>query len=177
MIPCDPVTLNWGSFDPTGAHADTIYRNTMSETAYVFGLCRALGAGCTLSIFEPGGLALAMAHHRNGTLPEGTIVKLEFSAGELVFGLPPTPKALAAYLEMMEGSGLPWMVTLRGGDLNGEFGRHVIAEGGHVRVGLEDFGGPRQPTNAQLVAEIAAIAEGLGRPVADRATARAIIGL
>ncbi len=33
------------------------------------------------------------------------------------FGLPPTRNALLAYLDMLEGTGLPWSVSVWGGDL------------------------------------------------------------
>ena len=33
------------------------------------------------------------------------------------FGLPPTENALAAYLDMLEGTDLPWSVSVWGGDL------------------------------------------------------------
>ncbi|MBE3574323.1 MAG: 3-keto-5-aminohexanoate cleavage protein [Firmicutes bacterium] len=60
-------------------------------------------------------------------------------------------------------------------------GAMAIAMGGHVRVGLEDnvyyHRGVLAESNAQLVARMARIAAELGRPVADPATARQILGL
>ena len=38
-------------------------------------------------------------------------------ASGVTFGLPPTVRALEAYLEMLEGSGLPWSVAVIGGDI------------------------------------------------------------
>jgi 3-keto-5-aminohexanoate cleavage enzyme len=57
----------------------------------------------------------------------------------------------------------------------------AIAMGGHVRVGWEDNpflpNGEIAARNAQLVEEVVAIADGLGRPVASPPRAREIIGL
>jgi uncharacterized protein (DUF849 family) len=79
---------------------------------------------------------------------------------------------------MMQGSDLPWSVAVLGGDVASvDLARSAIEQGGHVRVGLEDFGGERTPTNAELVAEVAAIAAQCGRPVATADEAAEILGL
>ena len=49
--------------------------------------------------------------------------------------------------------------------------------GGHVRVGLEDFGGERTPTNVALVEEVVALAKAAGRKIATPAEAARILGL
>ena len=75
-----------------------------------------LGAAPSISVFEPGFLRTTLALHRAGRVPAGAIVKLYFG-GELEFGLPPTAAGLAAYLELLEPSGLPWSVAVLGGDV------------------------------------------------------------
>jgi uncharacterized protein (DUF849 family) len=94
------------------------------------------------------------------------------------FGLPPTEKALAAYLEMLEGSSLAWAVSVSGGDVVGcgmaDLG---LARGGHIHLGLEFYGGDRSPTNVELVTEAVARCEAHGRPVATPDEAAAILGL
>lgn len=169
MAPIDPGTMNWGERDANGAPKPgaPIYQNTLDDVAYVLAFCRQHDLICTLSIFEPGFLQLILAHQKAGSLPNGIVVKLEFSAGPLIFGLPASAHSLDAYLAMLDGSGIPWMVNLRQGDLMDGFGRIAIARGGHVRVGIEDYGGPRTPTNEELVAEIAALGRELGRPPAS----------
>ena len=79
---------------------------------------------------------------------------------------------------MMEGCDLPWAVTVMGGDVT-ETGltRLAIEKGGHVRVGLEDFAGQRQPSNAELVAEVVAIAREIGRPIATTAQTAELLAL
>src|SRR5439155_686329 len=119
--------------------------------------------------------------------PRGAMVRFYFGgdhnpmdgvAGGLSFGLPPTRKALDAYLEMLEGSGLPWAVAVMGGDAaQTGIAQLAIERGGHVRIGLEDHAGPRQPTNRELVEEVVALAKAIGRPIADCATTKAILDL
>ena len=53
----------------------------------------------------------------------------------------------------------------------------AIEKGGHVRVGLEDYAGPRTPSNPELVAEVVALARAAGRPVADSAAVARLLDL
>jgi uncharacterized protein (DUF849 family) len=100
------------------------------------------------------------------------------AASGVTFGLPPTATALAAYLEMLDGCGLPWAVAVIGGDVVASgLARLALERGGHVRVGLEDYAGPRRPSNVELVAEVTALARSVGRPVAAPADAARILGL
>lgn len=103
---------------------------------------------------------------------------LDGKRSDITFGLPPTQKALDAYLELLEGSALPWAVAAIG-DCVVETGlaKLAIARGGHVRVGLEDFGGERKPDNLELIAEVVALAEAAGRPLATPIEAAQILGL
>ena len=178
MAAIDPGTMNWGTFFTVGCdNEDTIYQNTFGDVRYAFDFCRRRNVGCTMSIFEPGFLQIVLAHLRNGTLPRGSVVKLEFSGGHLVFGLPPNRQGLEAYLSMLEGTGIPWLVNYRDGDLNDGFGRLVLERGGHVRVGIEDYGGRGQPRNEDLVAEIIEIGRGVGRRPATQEEAVKLLGL
>ncbi|HZP29580.1 MAG TPA: 3-keto-5-aminohexanoate cleavage protein, partial [Acidimicrobiia bacterium] len=124
--------------------------------------------------------------HRAGRLPAGAMLKLYFGGPGgyfargtgVSFGLPPTLKALDAYLEMLDGSGLPWSVSVLGGDvLRTPVARAALDAGGHLKVGLEDQAGERRPSNEELVAEAVALARDVGRPAASPAEAAAILGL
>ena len=53
----------------------------------------------------------------------------------------------------------------------------AMSMGGNVRTGLEDYAGPRQPSNPELVQEIVALARVVGRPVATPEQAARVIGL
>jgi uncharacterized protein (DUF849 family) len=95
------------------------------------------------------------------------------------FGLPPTANALAAYLDMLEGSGLPWSVSAWGGDLlQTPVARLALEQGGHLHIGLEEHFDPdRQPTNVGLIDEAVALCAQVGRPVADCAAAAQLLGV
>ena len=173
----DPGTMNWGSFSADGENEETIYQNTFGDVRWAFRFCTERRLGCTMSIFEPGFLQIVLQHQRQGTLPRGSVVKLEFSGGHLVFGLPANAQGLDAYLSMLGGTGIPWIVNYRDGDFSDGFGRLVLERGGHVRVGIEDYGGPGQPRNEELVAEIVELARSIGRRAARPKEAVEILGL
>jgi len=185
----DPGTLNLGGIDSDGLPGgfDFVYTNTFADVRHEAALCERYGLGPSISIFEPGFLRCALAYHRAGKLPAGSFVKFYFGgttdyvsggSGGVGFGLPPTPTALAAYLEMLGDCGLPWAVAVIGGDVVGSgLARLAIEKGGHVRVGLEDFAGPRTPTNRELVEEVVTLARQLGRDVATCGEAASILGL
>jgi uncharacterized protein (DUF849 family) len=78
---------------------------------------------------------------------------------------------------MLGASGLPWMVGVLGGDVAATLAPLAIAGGGHVRVGLEDYDGPRRPRNEELVEEVVAMARRAGRPIATADETAAILGL
>ena len=112
--------------------------------------------------------------HARGRLPPAKI-QLYFGGPTLPFGLPPTPASLEAYIDMLAGSDLPWMVGVLGGDVTSTLAELAIRRGGHVRVGLEDYAGPRRPRNEELVAEIVALAGKLGREVATASEAARLL--
>jgi len=185
----DPGSVNLGGADADGlpAPVDIVYVNTYRDIHHQVALCARHRLGPSVSIFEPGFLRTALAFHRAGRLPPGALIKLYFGGetgylgGDAVgvsFGLPPTRPSLEAYLAMLEGSGLPWSVAVLGGDvLASGLARLALERGGHLRVGLEDYAGPRQPTNEELVREAVALARAVGRPVATCAEAAQVLGL
>jgi uncharacterized protein (DUF849 family) len=162
-----------------------VYANSASDIEHQVALCARYGLGPSLAIFEPGFLRAALALHAAGRLPRGALVKLYFGGehdyfGQSgpTFGLPPTATSLEAYLAMLDGSGLPWSVAVLGGDLVASgLARLALARGGHLHVGLEDYAGPRTPTNVELVREAARAAAEVGRPVATCAEAAVVLGM
>jgi uncharacterized protein (DUF849 family) len=140
------------------------------------------------AIFEPGFLRNVFSYWRLGRLTPGSFVKFYFGGDNgymargrgVTFGLPPTEKALDAYLEMMEieGCTLPWFSAVVGGDLyRTPVARRTVELGGHLRVGLEDHFGDRQPSNLELVREAVALCDQCGRPVASPVEASRVLGI
>jgi 3-keto-5-aminohexanoate cleavage enzyme len=165
MVPVDPGTMNFGHVSRDGVPpvSDRVYQTTFADVDWAFRHCREQDLSCTISVFEPGFVRLVEAHRRAGTLPLNSLVKLEFCTGDLLFGLTPDLLGLQAWFSLFDSNELPWMVTLRNGNVNDSLAELAISHGGHVRVGLEDYAGPGRPTNRELVAGAATIARRYGR--------------
>jgi hypothetical protein len=113
----DPGSVNLGSAGEDGLPGgfDVVYSHSYGDVRYVVAQLDELRIGPSVSIFEPGFLRTALVYHRRGKLPRGALIKLYFGgdasylgdtgASGVTFGLPPTVRALEAYLEMLDGSG------------------------------------------------------------------------
>lgn len=169
---------------PTG---DWVYRNSFADAHHMFELCERHRLGPSLAVFDPSWLRAILAWHRAGRLPAGSMVKLYFGGpdgylGGATFGLPPTETALAAYLELLDGTGLPWSVSVFGGDLlSSPLADAALARGGHLHLGLECHAGEgeavERPTNEALVRAAVTRAEAADRRVASPDEAAALLGL
>ena len=179
----DPGSVNLGRADADGVPVGGIvYANSYETIARAFDICREQRLGPSLAIYEPGFLRTALAYWRAGRLPQGAMVKFYFSSEHGLtgapFGLPPTEKALDAYLELLEGTDLPWAVSAVGGDVTAsDIAALALERGGHLHLGLEFYGGDRTPTNLELVTEAVRLCEKFGRPVATPDEAAAILRL
>jgi uncharacterized protein (DUF849 family) len=183
----DPGSTNLGGPDADGLPQGIVYANSYADIRYGFELCARLALAPSLAIYEPGFLQTVLAYHRAGRLPRGAMVKLYFGGPcgvfaakpGVTFGLPPTRHALLAYLDMLEGTGLPWSVSVWGGDLmETPVAQLAVELGGHLHVGIEEFFSPeRTPTNEELVREAAQLVARVGRPLADGAAAARILNL
>jgi uncharacterized protein (DUF849 family) len=148
-------------------------------------LSKELGVPISLGVFEPGHLRWILAYERCAGFSPGTMIKLYFGGTHMVdqpdmpginFGLPGSPAALDVYLSMMEGSALPWTVSLFGDPvLDSPLARHALERGGHLRVGIEDAAGMSDMTNAEMVTAAAALAASVGRTVAAGPDAAAVL--
>ncbi len=180
MTLVDPGSVNVGLTGAGTVPAEAAagpYQNSYADIEYMFARTAELGAAPSISVFEPGFLRTALAWHRAGRVAPGAIVKLYFG-GALEFGLPPTARALDAYLELLEPSGLPWSVAVLGGDVvECGLAEQAIGRGGHVRVGLEDHAGPGEPSNAELLRAVVAVIERSGRAPATIPETRRILGI
>ena len=175
----DPGSVSLGPLDGDGLPLaiDLVYQNTFADVRYMADACRARGLAAHVSIFEPGFLRVALAYRAAGRFPHRVKLQLYFGGPQVPFGLPPTATSLGAYLAMLEGCDWPWVVGVIGGDVSATLAALAIEHGGHVRVGLEDYAGPRRPRNEELVAEIVDMARRAGRRVATAAEAAALLGL
>src|SRR4051794_35663875 len=187
MAAVDPGSTNLGTPGADGLPEGNVYANSYAEVREAFAMCEEHGWGPQLAIYEPGFLQCVLTYHRAGQLPAGAMVKLYFG-GEwgmwargqgVTFGLPPTRHALLAYLDMLDGTGLPWSVSVWGGDLMATpVARLALERGGHLHVGLEEHFDPAtKPTNVELVEQAVELADDVGRPLATSADAISLLDL
>jgi uncharacterized protein (DUF849 family) len=185
----DPGSLNLMPTDDDGRpmQTDWVYANSPADIAFKFALCERLGLGPGMAIFEPGFLRAALAYHAAGAMPQGAFLRFYFGGErsyrgdgkvDLLFGLPPKKSSLDVYLGMLGDVPMPWSIAVVSGDpFDGEVARHALEQGGHLRVGLEDYAGDRAPSNLQLVEEAVALCAEVGRPVASAAETGKILNL
>jgi len=187
MAAVDPGSTNLGSPGADGLPDGGVYANSYGDIRLAFEFCAEHRLGPQLAIYEPGFLQCVLTYHRAGQLPPGSMVKLYFGgewgmwarARGVTFGLPPTANALLAYLDMLDGTDLPWSVSVWGGDLMATpVARLALERGGHLHVGLEEHFDPdHSPTNVELVEQAVALIELVGRPLATTSDAVRLLGL
>ncbi len=184
----DPGSVNIAADEdefglPTGGAA---YVNTYDDCREMFDLLAKHRIAASIAIYEPGFLLVVLAYLRAKRLPAGSMIKFYFGGEYSPFtgkravthGLPPTPPSLDAMLAMCGDCPLPWAVGAFGGDI----GRssvlpYALERGGHVRLGLEDFGGDRIATNVELIEEVVALAGHVGRVPATPSECAQMLGV
>ena len=150
--------------------------------------CIKYDIGMIWGIYEPGYLRTAQQYIKRGCVTKGSSIDFYFFGdyGSVALGpvntngVPPTVESLYFYLDLMGDCDLPWFISIWGeGNVDTRpFIKRVIELGGHVKTGLELFYDPdRNPTNVELLQEAQEIAREVGRPLASRDEAKAILGL
>jgi uncharacterized protein (DUF849 family) len=124
------------------------------------------------AIYEPGFVRMGATLHWRCSCP-APIYRFMFSS-DYTFGFPPDDFGLTAYLNLLDrvAPGARWMVAGLGVDIRALLPR-AIAEGGHVRVGLEDASFGCERSNFEQVEEAARLIEECGSEVATTAEIRA----
>jgi 3-keto-5-aminohexanoate cleavage enzyme len=176
----DPGAMNFSRFDErTGAiHGDKPFVVTHADAAHFFDICKRFGLLYSVVVREPGHVRTTVAYHRSGMIAGKILFKLNL-ADDMLFGLPPSPAAVDAYMGLVpEDIEHTWMAYTYGPS-HWAMNRHAVTSGAHVRTGLgdhpvEDDGST--PTNEALVRRVVALAEEAGRAVTTPAEAAAILG-
>jgi uncharacterized protein (DUF849 family) len=160
---------------------DLVFRNTPRDIeGILLRLGRERGARFEFECYDVGHLHM-LAHFRNRGLVEPPIF-VQFVMGVLG-GIAADPAHLAHLKETADRLfGADYLFsTLAAGRQQMPMAAISAGMGGHVRVGLEDnlfiARGVLAVSNAEQVARVRTIVEGMGREVATPAEARAMLGL
>jgi 3-keto-5-aminohexanoate cleavage enzyme len=147
----DPGSVN---FTLTATTSDAkpagTYMNPEGHVRHALDFAARHGFHPAFAIYEPGftraGAALARAAG-----VKTPIYRFMFSE-QFAFGFPPRSYALAAHLALLkeEAGAVPWMVAGLGVDIRPLIGE-AVAQGGHIRVGLEDSPLGTRASNLALV--------------------------
>jgi uncharacterized protein (DUF849 family) len=168
----DPGSTNIASYENLRADKPGfVYLNSESEVRHALGLAARYRFHPSYAIYEPGFVRLGATLHWRCSCPS-PIYRFMFST-DYTFSFPPDDFGLTAYLNLLDrvAPGARWMIAGLGVDIQPLIPR-TVAEGGHVRVGLEDASLGCAKSNVELVQEAAALIEACGSKLATAADVR-----
>lgn len=179
IVPVDFGAFVSDPFDGAEARFESSDAVVLNPTGYLDELTAgisSLGVAVLAVVWSPGGIRTALRLRESGSLTSPIYWQLGFTGPRIPGGPPATVRQLEAFLDELP-PGEPWNVHVRDGD-GLAMAAQAILRGGHVAIGLGDDPYERlgRPTNAELVRRVASVAETVGRPVADPAEARRILG-
>ncbi len=169
------VSLDAGSFNI----GNRLYDNSPSYLREMAARMKAADVVPEIEVFDIGHLHLV-----NALVAEGLVRAPAFV--QFVFGLPggmPLDPRLLPYLVERLPSGSEWAISSQAPDVEGYLRMAMLAftQGGHVRAGMEDNvylrPGVLATSNAQMIEQWVDTARIWGRPVADPAQARKLLGM
>ena len=180
MAPLDTGSNNIDMFDWQAGEFvgdGAVYVNTGANLRYMAGRMREWGIRPQLCSWSIPNLRLAGAFLAAGLVPAPAFVTLVLSGERGIMGHPATEAGLRAYLDNMPDEAMEWSVLCGGREIF-DLLPAILREGGHVSAGLGDttYASLGQPTNADVVRAIAAMAREHGREVATPEEARMMLG-
>ena len=167
----DPGSANFSLYDDLLADkTGFVYLNPEEDVRHGLKLAMRYGLHPSYAIYEPGFVRLGATLHWRESCP-APVYRFMFSSG-YTFSFPPEDYALTAYLKLLDqvAPGAQWMVAGLQVDVLQMIPR-AVAEGGHVRVGLEDASYGCELSNLQLVERAAEKIMAMG---AELATAKQV---
>jgi 3-keto-5-aminohexanoate cleavage enzyme len=175
--------LEWAAVDPGSTNIALyddlredrpgfVYVNSEQEARHALGLAARYRFHPSYAIYEPGFLRLGATLHWRCSCP-APIYRFMFSS-DYTFSFPPDDFGVTAYLSLLDrvAPGARWMVAGLGVDIRPLVPR-AVAEGGHVRVGLEDASFGCEKSNLELTQEAARLIDDCGSELATAAEIRA----
>jgi uncharacterized protein (DUF849 family) len=182
FAPLDMGTTNTDAFDLEAREFrsdENTYVNTTRTLRHFAETLSRLGIKPNMQIWNIPMMRWAGAFHGAGLVSGPLLLNLGLSEGGFMATHPATLKGLRAYLDFLPaGVACEWTATLGGASIL-PLAAAIIAEGGHLAIGLGDyhFSELGQPTNAELVRRLAAIAAEVGRELATPAETKAMLAL
>lgn len=162
----DLTGLDCGSF--SYGHGGDVYLSPTDMLFRIAALLRPTQVLPELTVFDLGQMALASEMRRQGAVTARSPFCLGFG---VVWGAPPTPRALDAMLDGLP-QGADWGASSKGDAAHRALAPLVVERGGGLRTGIEDhhlFEGEPVP-NARLVEEAARVMASQGvAPLTARA--------
>ncbi len=181
LAPIDLGSFNLDPYDPVGRcfrAEGLVYHNPVSAVRYLASAISSAGVRPAAVLWSVGSARLLGALLSMGVLAAPVYTQLTLSE-TLLATHPGTVKGMQALLDFLpsEWRG-EWSVLSVGGNLL-PLVPSAVAAGGHIAIGLGDYPYPElgTPTNAEVVAAVVAILDGLGRRPATPAEVRSALSL
>jgi 3-keto-5-aminohexanoate cleavage enzyme len=182
ILPLCLSSPNWDFFDREARAfrgAGQLYLNPTAELIESITALREAGMGLSCVCWEIGATRRVLALLEAGILRPPVYLPFHLTEGGMLAGHPGTWAGVEAHLAFLpEEAPVAWAVlTLHGSML--PLTEAIVRRGGHVQIGIGDYHYAEcgVPTNADLVARVAAIARAAGREIATPDEARRMLGL
>ena len=182
FAPMDMGSTNIDRYDAAKGRfrtTDLIYKNSTATLCHFAQAIAGAGLKPYLVSWNIGFTRQALAFLELGWITRPAFLLFVLTDGEVPAGHPGTPEGLDAHINQLPNDrGLHWSVCNFGGEMLGLVDK-IIAAGGHIAIGLGDhhYEEAGCPSNAELIAKVAARAQALGRDVATPDETREILAM
>ena len=180
LAPVDLASANVDPYVPGKGFAmeDVVFMNPIADVRKQIEVLRGVSVRPEVALYTIGAARVLGAFLEEGQLDEPILAEIVLS--DLILAMnPATPRGLLAMLDFLPaGRRIEWVAFNAGGN-----SLPLVAEavrlGGHVALGLGDYGYPELgvPTNADVIAEAARIVRLCGAEVATPDEARELLEL
>jgi 3-keto-5-aminohexanoate cleavage enzyme len=171
----DPGSTNLVMADDVDLRNAVVDINTPAAIQHGLNVAAEHSINPTMAIYDPGYLRLANLLVSKIKRLKTPVFRFMFSE-QLTFGFPPRQYGLDAFLALYDDLGIsaPWMIAGLGTDIM-QLLPSAVQNGGHLRVGLEDYLLNAEADNLSLVEAAAQAVHQAGGNVASSRDARLIL--
>lgn len=182
-IPVDIITTNLDSYSAEKKafnSVNRIYSNTTSTLMEIAERAKAVGVTPVPMFWNVASVRVTEKLIEMGVFKEPMFCEVSvYGEPYLGFGHPATVKGLDAVLDFIPPkTDWRWTASVIGANAFAVLA-NAMERGGDIAIGLHDYPYPELnfPTNAELIARVADLAEAMGREIATAAEARDILGI